>query len=347
MRTKKSNRRLFAFISLLFTVAIISFYFPLFHYGYLQFKGQVNVLMNTQTVAEIKPTLKPLVASKLELVEEILSFCNTELGLDTKGNYQSYYDHGNKPLMHLVTASHPFELKPYQWHFPLVGSFPYKGFFSKFYAELEVQQLKDEGYDVNLGKATAWSTLGIVKDPILSGMLKRSDAKLAELIIHEVTHSNIYYLDSSTFNENLADFIGKQGALQFMERKFSSDSQEARDYLLKNEDTETYRLKMNNICSELERFYEELKINSMSNEKKKEVKELRIKKLISEIDINDFNFPGNYKFLKRSRFKPNNAFFTSYNVYQSLQNEFMDVLNGQFSGDLPAFIQWHMEQSVN
>ena len=73
--------------------------------------------------------------------------------------------------MWVVMACEPFELKPKEWTFPVVGSVPYKGFFKKERAEALKDELEKEGWDVMVRNPGGWSTLGWFTDPILSKML--------------------------------------------------------------------------------------------------------------------------------------------------------------------------------
>lgn len=99
--------------------------------------------------------------------------------------------------MYVVTACAPFAFQPRMWHFPVVGSFPYKGFFEKNKALAEAKKIKEEeGLEVSVRTAGGWSTLGWFKDPVLSNMLNRSEGDLANLIIHELTHGTLFVKDS-------------------------------------------------------------------------------------------------------------------------------------------------------
>ena len=65
-------------------------------------------------------------------------------------------------------------------------------FFDKQKADNELLSLKNKGYDTDLYAVSGWSTLGFLQDPILSQWLLYSEGKLANLIIHELTHSTLY-----------------------------------------------------------------------------------------------------------------------------------------------------------
>ena len=74
-------------------------------------------------------------------------------------------------------------------------------------------------YDVSLGTAAAYSTLGYFPDPVLSTMLEYPPEHLVALILHELTHGTIYLPGGADFNEGLASFVGWQGALEFARRR--------------------------------------------------------------------------------------------------------------------------------
>ncbi len=342
---RPASKRVLLF-ALIVTVVLVAMNIPLLHYGYMQLNGQLKIILQSVQVEDIKSSLSSEKQEKISIIQETLTFCREELGMDTKENYTTYFEHGNSTLMHVVTASSPYQLKSYEWSFPFIGSFPYKGFFSKFYAEIEAQMLKERGYDTRIGRASAWSTLGITTDPIMSSMLDKEEGKLVELIIHEITHANIFYKDSSAYNENLADFIGHYGSLKFLESKYGENDTIIDKHIFQKQDSRIYSKVMNVICTQLDSFYLEISTKDFNLNEKKDKKEKFIRQLILNIDENQFNFPKRFAFLKRSSFNPNNAFFTSFLVYRSEQDLFLNQLKQSFDGNLKAFIQYHRNMSI-
>src|SRR5690606_11560390 len=122
------------------------------------------------------------------------------------------------------------------WKFPLLGSFPYKGFFDYNMALKEQEKLKEENFDTYIGVVGGWSTLGWFTDPILSNMLSRKEGELADLIVHELTHGTLFVKDSVEFNENLATFIGNKGAEIILKSKYGENSPEYTGYMQRRED---------------------------------------------------------------------------------------------------------------
>jgi hypothetical protein len=72
----------------------------------------------------------------------------------------------------------------------------------------------------------AYSTLGIFADPVRSPMLKRDEVSLADTIFHELLHNTIWRPNDTEFNESLATFVGRAGALQFIRSKYGDGSEQ-------------------------------------------------------------------------------------------------------------------------
>lgn len=71
----------------------------------------------------------------------------------------------------------------------------------------DVDELKSGGFEVHIGKVSAYSTLGWFDDPVLSSFINRPDHLLAGLLFHELTHQQVYIDDDTTFNESLASAV--------------------------------------------------------------------------------------------------------------------------------------------
>ena len=99
-----------------------------------------------------------------------------EIGLNTDGAYL-YYIHTEQPVVsYLVQAAHADKLKSVKWWFPIVGSVPYKGYFTRSDRDAEAEKLRQQGYDVYTTGVGAFSSLGWFDDPIFSSMLRRNTA---------------------------------------------------------------------------------------------------------------------------------------------------------------------------
>jgi predicted aminopeptidase len=195
-------------------------------------KGQLTIVTEARKFSEVyaDPEVSDSIKAKLHLIDEIKQFAYDSIGLKRSDNYTTFYDQKGQRLMYVVTAAEPFELKAHKWMFPILGEVPYKGFFDANNAKQEYYQMRKEGLDANIGGASGWSTLGWFKDPVLSSMLNQNEGDLAELIIHELTHGTLFVKDSVEYNENLAQFVGVEGAKWFLRSKHGVNSDELRSY---------------------------------------------------------------------------------------------------------------------
>jgi len=337
--TSKIFKRGLLALSIIILVIVVV-YWDLIVYGVGQGKGQLTIIWNAKPVEEVlnDPAFPDSLKSKLQLIQEVRKYAIDSLGLKDTDNYKTIFDQKGEELMWVVTACEPFRLKPKEWKFPIVGSFPYKGYFKKEKAIALRDELIKDGWDTSIRNPGGWSTLGWFTDPILSKMLERSEGDLANLIIHEMSHATIFVKDSIDFNENLASFIGDRGAERFLEFKFGKDSDEFQTYIQDDKDFVKYIDHMIRGTAILDSLYKAMN-ESQSVEDKKKLKETCIQKIITSMDtltlvLNDT--PSN-------RFKgrlPNNTFFMNITRYQAKQDIFWDEFNATFKGDLKKYVTY-------
>jgi len=193
-----------------------------------QAAGQIRMLLDSRNIDELlaDPSVPGGTKLKLLRIREIKSFGESELGLSRSANYESFYDTKGRPITYIVSACRKDRFQPHTWWFPIVGEVPYKGFFDREDARAEALGLEAQGFDVALGTAAAYSTLGYFPDPVLSTMLDYPDEQLVALILHELTHGTIYLPGGTDFNEGLASFVGWQGALEFARRRHGIASEQ-------------------------------------------------------------------------------------------------------------------------
>jgi predicted aminopeptidase len=161
---------------------------------------------------------------KLRLIVKAREFAATEIGLDAHNAYTTFYDTEGDPLAFNLSAARRDALVPQTWRFPLVGEIPYLGFFDEQYMREVEEDLIADGLDTFTYELDAYSTLGLLEDPVRSTMLKRGKLSLAETIIHELLHNTIWRQNETVFNESLATFVGRKGAVQFLQAEFGADS---------------------------------------------------------------------------------------------------------------------------
>jgi predicted aminopeptidase len=326
----------FAVISVL-----IIWNWDIINYGILQGYYQLRIVFDVKPVSDVlqDKSFPDSLKRKLLLIQEIRRFAIDSLGLHDSNNYTTLYDQKGQPILWLVKACPPYSLKPYLWEFPIAGTFSYKGFFRKEKSLKEEQKLKDMGLDTRIGTVSGWSTLGILKDPILSNMLYRSEGDLADLIIHELTHSTIFLKNMLQFNENLATFIGEEGALYYLQKKYGQTSKEYTDYKGGDDDSKKFYDHIMRGAAKLDSLYQSFTAEIPDTLKRRLKMEL-INNILNTSDTISFYNKANYRFLLSPDFKPNNAYFIGFQIYRADQSEFKKEFTEMGSGDLKKYIRY-------
>ncbi len=321
-------------ISVLFVFVMLLSNCKLVFYGISQGVGQMKIISKAKPIEKVlaDPDVSDSLKQKLLLVQSIKKYAEDTLGLNPSKNYNTLYDQHGKDILWVVTAAPKYSVEPYLWKFPVAGTVPYKGYFKLEKAEKEALKMKEQGYDVRIGTVSAWSTLGFFKDPILSGMLDRSEGMIARLIIHELTHSTLYVKGNSEFNENLATFVGNQGSKQYLIDKYGENSKQYKDYLGELNDIELFSNYVLRGARQLDSLY-----NSFTNEtnsQKDSLKTATIKQIVASIDTVHFYNKHNFSRFKKVDNLPNNAFFAGYITYHKqqsdLEKEFIEKFNRNF-----------------
>lgn len=329
------------FILLVLTIIIIwsAFNFSLIQYGIDQLKGQMHIVMNARNMKDVidNTSVPDSIKQKIYFIEKVKKFAIDTIGLKPSKNYTTFYDQKDKPLLWVITASKPFEMKAYEWKFPLLGKVTYKGFFDYDKGKKEEELLKEQGFDTDYGEVSAWSTLGWFHDPILSGMLRRNKGQLAELIIHELTHSTLYLKSNVNLNENLASVCGEQGAKHFLSSTFGIDSKEFFEYINNKEDYNKFSRQMLIGAHLLDSLYKN--INDSNTIFKQINKNLMIKAIVRSLDTITFNNPLRYKNLF-SKTLPNNAYFIDFIRYDAQKDEMKKALLTKFKGNIQEYINF-------
>lgn len=342
--TRKIIKRIFlAFFLLLLAVIIAQW--ELVSYGIQQARGQLHIIWDAEHVDAYlaDPHFPDSLKKKLNLITEVRRFAIDSLSLKDTKNYKTLYDQKGKEVMWVVMASEPFRLVAKEWNFPVIGSFPYKGFFEREEAFKLRDQLESEGWDVNIRNPGGWSTLGWFTDPILSKMLERSEGDLANLIIHEMSHATIFVKDSIDFNENLATFIGDRGAEKFLLSVYGPGSEEYRTYMNEDRDYMLFSDHMLRGAEKLDSLYKTMDENDPVEEKSRIKKEM-IRKIVESLDTLSLRGTTGRPSVRFRESLPNNAYFLNFIRYQSKQDIFHNEWKQRFNGDLKAYIEYLSEK---
>lgn len=182
--------------------------------------GQMEIWRKSRPNAEAlaDPAVADRVKQRLKLIEELRAFAASDLHLPTK-SFGKYCDLKRPYVVWVVFASPEFSVEAKQWWYPLVGSLKYRGFFDEKDAKREAESLRKQGLDVFMGGVEAYSTLGYFKDPVLNTFLHRSDAELAELVFHELTHAKVFIPGDTDFNEAFATANAQDGVRRWYRAK--------------------------------------------------------------------------------------------------------------------------------
>lgn len=163
-------------------------------------------------------------SNKLQVAVAARNFAADVMGLRVGDSYTRFYDAGADPLAFNLTAVRQDALTPQTWEFPILGEVPYLSFFDEGYLREVQAELDADGFDTFTYELDAYSTLGVFEDPIRSPMLRRGVISLSDTIIHELLHNTVWRSNATTFNESLATFVGRQGAIEFLAAYYGEDS---------------------------------------------------------------------------------------------------------------------------
>lgn len=187
----------------------------------LQWRGVKN------EVVLANPKISPSIKRKILLVEEYKKFFYYYFGERASSIYSKTTMLDNKAVTYLVIAAPHTEIKAHEFKFPLMGSFPYIGFFNLDSAKKFAKNLEDDENLVTwIRPVYAYSTLGYFEDRILSSFFKYDDVELAELVFHELFHTVFFIKNEVDLNENLANLYGKE-----MLKEYFKDRPELKKYL--------------------------------------------------------------------------------------------------------------------
>jgi predicted aminopeptidase len=266
-------------------------------------------------------------------VGDIRAFAMEELGLRETANYTRYVDINRDYLAAVVSASAKDAFIRHEWWFPVVGKVPYKGFFDPRDARREREKLEKRDLDVWVRGVDAFSTLGWFRDPLYSYMRDYPVFRLADLLIHETLHATVYLKNHSQFNEELAEFVGTEGARLYVEKTFGPGSTEYREMMDSEADNQTFLARIRELIAELEILY----ARDLDREEKLRQKDevIRAAQARFEADYDTLFQSDNYRGF--SRLPVNNAYLELFRLYYAEDRFFRDLYH-RSGRDLPRFI---------
>lgn len=272
-------------------------------------------------------------------VEDIRNFAIEELGLGENKNYTTYLELDQDVLAWIVSACDPLAFNTYLWNYPIMGKLPYKGFYVQEDAIKEARKILEKNKDVSVRGVQAFSTLGFFKDPLISYMSDYSVYDIANLIIHEQTHAAVWKDDDPSFNEDLASFVGDEGARLFIAARFGEDSSEYTSIEENEQNSKRFIEDVFSLREKLEAFYGTLPNPLPENDESF----LTEKKRIIEDFQKDFlaSYDEHYTTENYRRFgemEINNAYIDLYHIYYGDQ-ETLKHLYADAGNDMKKFIE--------
>lgn len=161
---------------------------------------------------------------RLQLISEAREFASRELGLPDNETYRSFVDLQRPFAVWNVFATDRFSVEPRRWCFPIAGCVVYRGYFDESDAQRYARRTRMKGGDATVGGVAAYSTLGHFDDPVLSTMLRWSDAQIAATLFHELAHQVLYVPNESEFNEAFASVVEEEGARRWLTSRDQVDA---------------------------------------------------------------------------------------------------------------------------
>lgn len=296
-------------------------------------RGQLQILNARQPISEAEKDsrLNDEDRRKLNLAREAKEFGENELGLTPSKNYTRYAYLDRPYVSWVVSASPKDELKSYTWWFPIVGSVPYKGYFTEADAQSEEASLRTKNLDTYLRGVSAYSTLGWFEDAIVSPMLRYKDYDLVDTIIHESTHATLFIKSSADFNERMATFVGNKGSELFYLKKEGPQSPTVEQIRAEHEDDLRFSQFITGEIQQLEEWYKANK-NPREEERKTRLSEIgaRFKsRILPQMKTDSWAKFGSTEL--------NNARLLLYKTYMQDLSDF-EKLFAQCQNDMRKFI---------
>lgn len=185
------------------------------------------VLSSARGHARLTWRRKPLPADSVAM--KARRYAVDVVGLKDGRDYRTWSPVDGDAVTYLVYACPKGSLSPHRFWFPFIGSFPYKGYFSKDAAKAEAARWEAKGLDSIVVPVSAYNTPLPWGDPLPEPVLKWGDGDLAELVIHELTHGTVYYRNRTDFNEALASWLAERAVEGFLSGKALEEWKAGRD----------------------------------------------------------------------------------------------------------------------
>jgi len=287
--------------------------------------GQLDVIGRRQDIVEMleDETLPEDMRERLNLVLAVRSFAVESMHLPESGSYTTYADLERGYAVQNLFAAPEFSTHLRAWCYPIVGCATYRGYFDEDMLHESADELRQQGYDVYIGRVAAYSTLGWFDDPILNTVMGWPEYQLVGLIFHELAHHRLYIEDDTVFNESFASAVEQAGIeLWYSVHEQEEQPDQVRIYLeRKNSRARVFEI-IFRLREELAELYQqELTVEDMRQEKSRLIQQSR-KEYELLGDQATFSSGFNYWFAGEL----NNAKLGSVAAYNKYKDSFLSIL---------------------
>lgn len=289
--------------------------------------GHLEILDKSRPIDDvISDNNSEELTNKLKNFQQAREFATNYLLLPANNSYTEYADIGRQYAVWNVIATPRFSVEPKKWCFLFAGCISYRGYFNKQEADEYAEQLADQGYDVYVAGARAYSTLGWFDDPLLNTMMYKSEAARVAILFHELAHQKIYVENDSAFNEAFASTIEQEGVRRwFIYRKQNSELTEYEKHLTRKNELNSLLLKYRN---KLKNIYNKQADTKVVLEKKKKLFEY-LKHDYAALKIKWKGYDGYDKWMEQDLNNAHLAIVATYNdlvpVFTRKLNETRDI----------------------
>lgn len=281
--------------------------------GIAQFNLESSGRLNEDVLADKK--IDKRIKDKIRKIESYKKFFYEYFQEESTTIYNKTTFLDSKAVTYLVIASPVNEIKALEHDFPIVGKFPYLGFFSRKDAKEFAKELRAKKYETYTRDVYAYSTLNqwIFSDNILSSFFHFKEEELASLIFHELFHTVFFVPDEVELNENLAQFISRKLVIEYFKQTDEYLSQKKR----KQVNNKLLYQAISKHAKNLNDEYKKVKDNYV---------ELRNVYLEKEFfpDLKQLCFKNKIKDCWAVNIKWNNARLVSFLTYESKQDKIKD-----------------------
>lgn len=219
--------------------------------------GQFDAIVSSVPIEEAigSGDLTEEEAGKLELILDVRQYAIETMGLADGISFTYFVDTGESSRAFNVSASDKHRFRPMTWTFPIVGTIPYLVFFDRDMADRQIDRLVEQDFDVFVYEVQAYSTLNLIPNPVRSAMLRRDNIALAEVVIHELLHDTVWTAGDTPFNESLATFVGRIGAVEYVTQRYPDSPEMVDTAMAQFEDTDRYTAFVFELYNELDAYY--------------------------------------------------------------------------------------------